>query len=197
MRKIEILGAFIAVLAFSALAVASAGATQWLFKSEAIEGTAHASNRDGTIEINKESGSLGSGVVKCSVTLVELIGPAGADSTLEVTALNGTEKNLVKCERVSGFCFSPVLHALKLPWKTELVLRSGVLWDEISGSEYELLCVIGMVACKGEEQAKFLKNSTAGAEFGFEGKESGEGACNDGGTSNITGKGTSLGVTVS
>ncbi|MGN6373597.1 MAG: hypothetical protein ACTHM1_11525 [Solirubrobacteraceae bacterium] len=194
MRKIQILGAFIAVLAFSALAVASAGATQWLFKNEAIK-TAHASNSTGTIDLIKAGGSLGAGDVKCKGEFVGTVGPGAADEITEV--VNGTEKNLVQCERVSGFCFSPVMHALKLPWKTELVLVEGVTWDKIIGGEYEFSCVIGNVACKGEEKTKFLKNTASGAEFGFEGEASGVGTCSDGGTSTISGKGTSLGVTVS
>ncbi|MGN6373770.1 MAG: hypothetical protein ACTHM1_12425, partial [Solirubrobacteraceae bacterium] len=63
--------------------------------------------------------------------------------------------------------------------------------------EYEFLCVIGNVACKGEEETKFIKNLSTGAEFSFEGEKSGVGTCSDGGKATITGKGTSLGVTVS
>ncbi|MGN6373769.1 MAG: hypothetical protein ACTHM1_12420 [Solirubrobacteraceae bacterium] len=196
MRKIQIWMTFIAVIAFGAFAGASASATQWLFKNEPI-GTPHASNHIETLELIKEGGSLGSGSVKCSRVLVGTVGPGAKDEVTEVTSLDGTEKNLIKCERVTGFCFSPVMHALKLPWKTELLLDNGVTWDMIIGGEWEYSCVIGSVACKGEEETKFLKNISTGAEFGFEGEASGVGSCSDGGKATITGKGISLGVTVS
>ncbi|MGN6373358.1 MAG: hypothetical protein ACTHM1_10280 [Solirubrobacteraceae bacterium] len=175
--------------------VASASATQWLFGGESIK-TARATNGEGTIDLHKVNGSLGSGTVKCDGGGSGTVGPGAAGEVTEVKNLSGTEKNLVTCERVSGFCFSPVMHALNLPRKGELVLEGGLTWAKGSG-EFEFSCVVGNVACKGEGKAKFTKNTSAGAEFASEGEASGVATCSDGGTVTVTGNGTALGVTVS
>ncbi|MGN6373815.1 MAG: hypothetical protein ACTHM1_12655 [Solirubrobacteraceae bacterium] len=197
MKKIRVICVAIMGVGLSALFVASASAgLGWLKNGEAIA-KAEATNSDVSIVLHKTGGSLGSGEVRCNLVLKGTVGPSAVDEIAEVTDLAGSEKNLVKCERVSGFCFSPVMHALKLPWKTELVLEAGVTWDQVTGVEYEFLCTIGTVSCKFGEKVKFIKNVSSGAEFEFAGEESGSGPCSDGGTSFITGTSTALGVTVS
>jgi len=204
MRKIQILGAFIAVLAFSALAVASAGATLWL-KNGASLSTADPSTTHGTIILEHTGGTTGTSTIECSGLFIGTVGPGAEDKVTEIENLTGTEKGTkIKCKALAGcFVSEPSVTAKKLPWTTELVLEAGVTWDKQTaagnGPGWEVECAFGIkVTCEHEEKAKFIKNGASGAEFNYEGKESGEATCSDGGKGVVKGtKGTALGFTVS
>jgi hypothetical protein len=203
MRKIQILGAFIAVLAFSALAVSSAGATLWLEGGKSLSaekaGTSH-----GTITLEHTGGTTGTSTVVCSGLFVGTNGPNAQDKVTLVESLNGSEKDLVKCKATAGcFVAEPTVHAVHLPWTTELVLEGGATWDKQKGTGgepgWEVECAFGIkVTCAAAEKAKFIANGANGAEFNYEGAASGEATCSDGGKGVVKGtKGVSLGFTVS
>jgi len=210
MRKIQILGAFIAVLAFSALAVASAGATLWLKEGKSLTSPV-ASTSSGTIVLVHKGGSTGNSRVECTGVFVGKTGAGAKDEITLVENLTHTEKDLVVCKTLEGcFTSTPTVHAVGLPWATELVLETRKheaeeikgTWDKQSaageGPGYEVECLFGIkVTCRGTEFAFFLANDPTGALFDYLGAISGEAKCSDGGIGTIEGKGLAEGFTVS
>jgi hypothetical protein len=200
MRKIQILGAFAAVLAFSALAVASASATLWL-KAGASLSAETAANTHGILILHHTGGLAGSLLIECDGLFVGKVGPGALDLVELVENLSGTEQDLISCKVTSGNIFCPTgtlvsVHAVGLPWHTLLVLEAGVTFDEFLTGGYEVLCNGNKVECKGANKAKFIKNAANGAEFEFQGTI--KNGCNDpGGEGTILGKGEVLGFTVS
>ena len=79
MRKMQILGVFIAVLMFSALAVAGASATLWLKAGESVTKNEKAASH-GTIILVHEGRSLGAAKVECSGLVEGTVGAGGAGS---------------------------------------------------------------------------------------------------------------------
>lgn len=201
MRKIQILGAFIAVLAFSALAVGSASATLWL-KSGASLTKAEATTSHGVIIFHHTGGIFGNALVECTGLFVGTVGPGAEDLITLAENLTGSEKDLVKCVSLSGFCGSPVLHPENLPWHTLLLLREGKTFDmveaESGGGEpaYEMLCSIGKVLCRSAVESDFLGNDADGALFTWLPSLTPT-PCNDGGTGTLLGEALTLGFTVS
>jgi len=195
MRKIQILGAFIAVLAVSALAVASAGATLWLKSGESLTKSEPATSH-GFIIFHHSGGLFGSALIECTGLFVGTVGPGAEDTITLAESLNGSEKDLVKCVSLSGFCGSPTLHAENLPWKTKLVLREGKTFDVVEGGAYEMLCSIGKVLCNGTVESDFIGNDADGALFEWLPALT-KTPCSDGGEGTLLGVGLTLGFTVS
>lgn len=131
MKKIHLIGlAAIAVLAFSALAVASASATTlvWLANGKKIE-EALKSETVGEIELfNLETAVGTKATVLCSGTFMGTVGPGGEDlitSVLTLASEGSVEITLAAplttCTNVEG-CSKPQVAPVNLPWLTELEL---------------------------------------------------------------------------
>jgi hypothetical protein len=201
MRKFKILGVFVAVLAFSALAVASAGATQWLSGGEPITKAISAPSH-GTIILVHEKGSLGKAKIRCSGLFLGTVGPGAEDSITLAESLTGEKDLIGNCETIEGFCFGAVIHPVGLPWDTKLLLVGSPVKtvDDILNAGYIVLCSFGVqVECTGTSQTEFKGNDSDGALFAQLGKAGGIQACSDGGEGWVesTANGLSLGVTVS
>jgi hypothetical protein len=199
MRKTKILGAFIAVLAFSALAVASASATLWLVGGESLS-KATSKPSHGKIFLIHKGGSLGNAKVECDGLFIGTVGPGAEDKITLAESLTGEQDLIGGCKRIEGFCFGAVIHPTGLPWTTKLELVGTATWDNTLASGYNVLCSFGVqVECKGNVKSLFEGNGTNGAKFSFKGAESGEQSCNDGGTGTVesNGAGELLGATVS
>ena len=77
MKKIQILGAFVAVLAFSMMAVSSASATLWLISGKSLTSEVMA-NRQGTFKLIHNGGlCIGQFKVRCTGLFLGSVG-AGA-----------------------------------------------------------------------------------------------------------------------
>jgi hypothetical protein len=204
MKHLKILGAaFIAVLSLGALFVTSASATLWLSSGASLSAET-VGHSQGLVVLLHKGGLSGEFSAHCTGEFHGLFGPQALDLISEVLGLAG-EKNLISCKwlKVSAACGGSVgglviVHALKLPWHTLLVLVGGVTEDRILSGTWQFLCSTGLTGeCTGEAWAKFTKNGASGAEFAYEGKEPAA-TCTDGGEGHVTtGSGTSLGFTVS
>lgn len=206
MRKIQILGAFVAVLAFSALAVASASATLWLNGEGLSMNEETSSTTRGTIKLEH----LGN-VITCTGTFIGTVGGpeeihgVALDLVTLVEGLKG-EKDLINCTEttVGGLFKCANLNALvlvepvHLPWHTLLELVTGGTVDHFlaTNAGYTARCPLaGNITCEGLELSLFTKNGASGAEFTFSKLEKSK--CSDLGEGTLTGEGTVLGFTVS
>jgi hypothetical protein len=201
MRKIQILGAFVAVLAFSALVVSSTSATLWLVGGESLTKAASKPSH-GIIIFVHQGGSLGTAKIRCTVLLVGTVGPGAEDKITLVESLTGEKDLLGNCTTLSGFCLGAVIHPVGLPWKTRLELVGTQTWDVTFAAGFNVLCSFGVqVECKGNVESLFEGNGTNGAKFSFKGPEGFEQLCSDGGLGIIESEdlapGETLGATVS
>jgi hypothetical protein len=203
MRKIQILGAFIAVLAFSMLAVASASATLWLIASKSLTAET-AANSHGLIILEHKGGLIGNFKVHCTGLFLGTVGPGALDL---VTGVEGLKKETgkVSCEfSEGGGCGTTgalvLVTALNLPWHTLLVLSGSSTLDHFLSETgkipgYEVPCGALKGNCSGLELTLFTSNGANGAIFEF--NKLVEASCTDGGKGTVTGKGELLGATVS
>lgn len=210
MRKIQILGAFIAVLAFSAVAVASASAIEWLIGGKAVTVETSVKSQ-GTLTLKHTGGLTGEYEVECDGRFIGTVGPKAADLTTLVEGLNTGEVDKVICKfskatKECGNAGEAVeVKPLHLPWKTELLESGGKKYDHFistSGKEpgYEFKCPLDFNlsgSCSGLTLSTFTGNSGGNSLFTFEGKEAGT-ECTDGGEGHVSaGKGTTEGAEVS
>jgi len=135
MKRFHIIGvSLIAVLAFCAVGVASAGAittllAEWLVNGAAVTATT-AVTTEGLLLL-EDSNALKAGIkaaVECSGILTGTIGVNGADEIAELLSLSGTAISLkskegagLSCTNVSS-CEGSKVWAVNLPWKTLLEL---------------------------------------------------------------------------
>lgn len=176
MRKFKVLSvAFLAVLAPSSIAVASASGHEWL--EDGIRIAAPAS-----VVVNGTWLFLELGFVKvhtvCSVHLVGTVGPGAADEITFAGDLAG--KKLASCEVLSterGLCESLLSLAEfeHLPWKTELLLSiAGQIKDNFVSAgkgapAIDLRCLLtggawSLELCEGKLLTDPLTNGAAGVE---------------------------------
>jgi hypothetical protein len=210
MRKIQILGAFIAVLAFSALAVASASATLWLVNSKSLVGTEKvAASSHGLLLLHLLKipllGGGGQVLVDCTGLFHGTVGPGAEDEITEVLGLALSEKNIIKCKVQSStntICVTGnevTVQALHLPWKTLLVLEGNLTWDNFTGTGgetgYESECKGLKPVCNQNERSHFDENLANGALFLFTGER--KTTCTPSGEGTVLGMGEVLGATVS
>jgi hypothetical protein len=211
MSKIHILGAFVAVLAFSALAVASASATLWLIggKSPTVE-TAVDTHGLLLLEHKKIPVLLGGGevILDCTRLSHGSIGPGALDLITEFLGLSSTEKNTIKCtvssstNTVCKVGNAATAAPENLPWHTLLLLEGTLTVDHIetspAGKEvgWEASCNGFSTLCsRTSELIHFDSNLTNGALFLFLGTEAW--ACSGGGEALLKGMVEVLGATVS
>jgi hypothetical protein len=211
MRKIQILGAFVAALAFSALAVASASATLWLIsgKSLTVE-TSIDSHGLLLLEHTKIPALLGGGevVLDCTGLGHGSVGPGALDLITEFLGLSSTEKNVIKCtvsRSTNALCKvgnAATAQADNLPWHTLLLLEGTLTVDHIetspAGKEvgWEASCNGFSTLCsRASELIHFDENLTNGALLLFLGVE--KAACSGGGEGFVKGMVEILGATVS
>lgn len=175
MKKIQILGfALFAVLAFSAVAAASAFAeSEWLVGG-AVVAAELASETTGELELTDLNTAAGAASVLCSGILLGTIGPGKVDLVTAVDNLAGVnEGNLVNCTPDKICTNNPVdVIAEKLPWDTEIVLVSGTFRDLVLGATWRVDCVVPLLGliedvCEGTSSA-LLKNGGGGVEGTFE-----------------------------
>ena len=141
MKKIHILWlALVAVAGFSALATASASATQWLINGNPVTELTSV-DTEGELELTDLKTIAGAATVKCSGILDGSVGPAGEDEITEVLTLEG---GLVSSTPLAG---TPLLCTgvkacsttanevevwpLNLPWLTQLELVGTVFKDHL------------------------------------------------------------------
>lgn len=196
--------AFIAVLAFGATAAMSASATLWLNSLSESLTVEEAATWHGLWELEGSDGS----VIHCEGLLDGFVGPGALD--LVTTVLNAAGELISSTKTLSCTVTKTgvlcklnelaLIFPVNLPWHTLLVLSGGSTFDEfLSKLGYRGECMTAKVAneCTGTDRAKFIKNTTSGAEFSFEGEL--ELSCTNilAPKGKIKGKGTMLGVTVS
>ena len=190
MRKIHIVGlALVAAFAFSAVAVASASAHEWLTKAGAKVEKAEKSTTDGLLLLHlKKIGALEGGgelTVHCEGSFDGTVGPGAADKVEKVLGTKGelgTEASPIKCEVVestNSICKAKTAVSvipIHVPWATELLLIGSTLYDHFfeEGTNgqpgYKTTCNGIGVTCEGLERAEFLANIETGAEFTFLGE---------------------------
>jgi hypothetical protein len=172
MRKIQVLVAFVAVLAFGALAASSASAaTEWLVsgKHPTAETSAPA---HGLLQLTSDGVTF-----HCTGLFIGTVGPGALDLITLAENLTGTEKDLVSCEVTKdpfsvcgGVKALATLHAVNLPWHTMLELSGSTTVDHIlpTTAGYEAVCSNGFKnKCEGLELSKFLGNDSDGALFEY------------------------------
>ena len=202
MGKIQIVGAFIAVLAFSMMAVASVSATLWLQggKSLTSEITAN-SHSELTV---RHTGLLGNFTMTCTLLLVGTVGAGASDKTTNVEGLK-KELKTIECEFFEGGRCGTTnakvnITEVNLPRHTLLELTGSSTVDHFLAESgkvpgYEIHCSSLTLYCEGLELELFKGNGTNGAIFEFNNLEKAD--CTDGGENTTTGSLEFLGVTVS
>jgi hypothetical protein len=132
MKKIKILGALLAVLAFGAVSAASAVAVpKWLLAGKEIAAATHAVTEGKFLLLGLSLKPTVSTHIVCNGTLLGTVGPGGADLVEKVFGLKGESEKRVNCEVLHselGECTGSLLALLEaenLPWKTELLLPVG------------------------------------------------------------------------
>jgi len=212
MRKLAVMGAFFAVLAFCSLAVASASATVWLKEGQTLGKATLGTTHETLVFVNKSP--FGTLEVECSGLFVGTFGPGGEDSISEIVGLAG-EKPKVTCKTIKGITFAgncetgklTLVEAVNLSWHTSLTLHTeGTTWDKIEPGAstkpgYKIFCegIAGTIECRSSvTESKWIGNGVSGAKFEFRGKEGALAEeCSNGGEGTILGKGEVLGFTVS
>jgi len=132
MKRFYVIGvALVAVLAFSALAAASASATfllaEWLLNGVAIApGAEDLVEIEGEVTLEDREGVpvIGNAAVKCSGIFVGTVSSNSQDLITEVLSLTHTAPPL-KCPRVLGCeasTLEPEVSPVNLPWETEAEL---------------------------------------------------------------------------
>jgi len=201
MRKFQILGAFAAVLAFSALTVASASATLWLIGGKSLTSRVLADTH-GELELRHTGGLGGTITILCSGLAHGWVGTGAKDEVTSILGLKG-ELNKLTCLAHTGNSLCPagtlvLVTALGLPWLTELKLVGSETIDEAKGTAeetgYSTECKGISIGCQKNETFKFDENLANGALFLANGVAA---PCSDGGTGKLVGMAEVLGATVS
>jgi hypothetical protein len=201
MRKIQTITlALVAVLAFSAVAAASASAAkpEWLIAGKALIAKEPSATK-GKVKLVHTGGITGSTTVECDGEFTGTIGPGKEDTITAATDLTG--KSPVDCTVLVGnafFCAAgslALVTAIHLPWKTELLepvageIRDDILNSGAGEPGYKVVCNGVTVECEGKTSSKFVKNVATGAEFVFDAKSEESKSCTDGGKAKIEGGG--------
>ena len=171
MRKLHILAlALVAVFAFAAISVASAGATEWLLEGLPITSPDSVNSELIGFILLQDHGAFTEPALLCGGTDEGTVGPGAVDTETVIT--------VTSCVADSGECKNPIVKAIDLPWKTELVLIGAEIRDKITAGGkgepgYETTCetFIGTLhdTCKTElGSAKFVKNVVGGVELEFD-----------------------------
>ena len=192
MRKIHIVAlALVAVLAFSALAAASASAHEWLFKTEKIA-AALVSDTSGELLLEEMKEKT---QILCNGLFEGTVGPGAVDLITLVEGLEGKnvehanelnkETGWISCEFIAH---SPceeangalaTVYPVNLPWETELVAITVEGKEEIvdkifnatKNPGYEIECKVaglkGTVTCVGNT-ATLMTNAATGVEGEFD-----------------------------
>jgi hypothetical protein len=216
MRKYKaIMLALFAVCAFSAVAASSASAAhQWL-KNGAPIVAAQLAITDGLLLLHHTGGLGGTVTVHCDGRFHGTVGPGAVDTITEVWTLTEmieiTSAHPISCTVEVGKNLCPVGSLVTvwpdnlsvaggLVWKTELQLTgTGPIFDDLTGPNngpgFNVKCSgITILCATALDRSQFLSNLATGAMFDFLGEL--KAACNDGGTSTVTGTGEVLGFTV-
>jgi len=200
-KKFQILGAFVAVLAFSALTVASASATLWLMGGKSLT-VKTLVDTHGELAWHHTGGLGGTLVLLCSFLLHGFVGPGAKDEVTDILGLNG-ELNKLTCLVHTGNSLCPagtliLMTAVRLPWLTELKLVGTETVDEMKGTGgetgFSTECKGISIECTKNETFKFDENLANGALFLAKGLAA---SCSDGGTGTASGMIEVLGATVS
>jgi hypothetical protein len=200
-KKFQILGAFAAVLAFSALTVASASATLWLIGGKSLM-VRTLVDAHGELTLSHTGGLAGTLRILCSFLLHGFVGPTTKDEVTDVLGLKG-ELNKLTCLVHTGnlLCSAGTLilmTAAHLPWLTELKLVGTETVDEMKGTGgetgFSTECNGTSIECSKNETFKFDENLANGALFLAKGLAA---TCTDGGTGTLSGMVEVLGATVS
>jgi hypothetical protein len=201
MRKFKILGAFVAVLAFSALTVASASATLWLIGGKSLT-VRTLVDTHGELALHHTGGLAGTFTILCSDLAHGFVGPAAKDEVTSILGLKG-ELNKITCLVHTGnvLCAAGTLILMTtthLPLLTELKLVGTETVDETKGTGgetgFSTECNSTGIECTKNETFKFDENLANGALFLAKGLAT---ACTDGGTGTLSGMVEVLGATVS
>jgi hypothetical protein len=140
MKKIHIFWlAVVAVAAFSALATASASATQWLINGNAVTELTPV-DIEGELELTDLKTAAGAATVKCSGILDGSVGPGGEDEITQVltlagglissTPLSGTPLLCTGVKVCSATAEEVEVWPLNLPWLTQLELVGGTTFRD-------------------------------------------------------------------
>lgn len=208
MRYIRTLVAFIAVLAFSTLAVASASATLWLKNGSSLT-REEAMDIHGLTLLHHTGGIAGSTTVHCTGLLHGTAGPGALDLVSFVLNLAGTETNTIECEFSEGGSCGTTKEKIKvtavnLPWHTLLeLMTNGVTLDHFLeetaktwGVEWACPKIFGFKGkCEGLITADFLENGPSGSILNWLGEP--ETSASDGGKCTVLGSGETLGYAIS
>jgi hypothetical protein len=168
MRKISIVGlSLFAVLAFSAVAAASAFAeSEWLIDGAVVTAATQSLSEGELLLCDDKGGLSGQKVcVHCSGLDVGTVGPGKADKVTEITNLAGTSKDITDCTNDEN-CPAPILvEAVHLPWTTEVILSGTTFRDLIgpgTGGEpgYTVSCFGVSDTCTGHTST-LLENKVA------------------------------------
>ncbi len=206
MRKIHIIGvALVALLAFSAVSVASASAVEWLnLKSEKLTKAENAKT-PGTLELhNKKIPALEGGgevTVTCKGSFIGTVGPGSADTVTEILGEKG-ESSPINCKvtaSTNSICkngTAVTVEPVNLPWTSKLKEVGTEVLDEATATSnpgYKVDCFVANT-CTGLEESVFVKNLATGSEFNF--MELNKATCSFG-EGFISGKGEAEGFLVS
>jgi hypothetical protein len=182
MRKLRVVGlAFFAVLAFGAIAVASASALSsvWLVNASTI-GSKVLVLSEATVLL-EDMGLVPAGFTCALVANEGWVGPGSEDEVTSVTFnvancfKDPKSENLENKEVANGCTSIDNVAAIGLPWKTLIVLSGAVFLDQITGTAtpgYLVECgtSLGLVddACTTQKGTTILKNNASNgvtAEF--------------------------------
>jgi hypothetical protein len=184
MRKIQIFGILLAVLAFSAIAVTSAFANdEWLVGGKLVTAPVSAVATGKWLLLALSFGGFVKTHVVCNGELLGTVNPLnvsgkGTDRITEIHNLGLTQLKTITCEVLSsekGPCSTTLalFTALHLPWLSELVLQTGdtkprdLLSSGGTGAPgFELECTTSTgtfkETCEGNVETEQLVNEATG-----------------------------------
>jgi hypothetical protein len=186
MRKIKILGALLAVLAFSAIAVTSAFATdEWLIATKLVTAPSAAVTTGKWLLLALSFGGFVKTHIVCNGELLGTVNALnasgkGTDTVTEIHNLTLTQLKTITCEVLSGEkgpCSTTLalVTGLHLPWLSELVLKTGDtkprdLFSSGGTGEpgFEVECTTSTgkfkETCEGNVETEPLTNGATGVE---------------------------------
>jgi hypothetical protein len=198
MKKIQTtVLALVAVLAFSALATASASAApRWLVGGSEV--LLHvAASKWAKLVLVHTGGLVGAVTVECSSEFTGTVAALGEDEVASVLDLAG--KTTIECNVTTGVPLCSAgskasVKAVHLPWKTNLLEpKPGEIRDDFLNSGagepgFNIICNNIGITCEGKSSSIFLRNEGGEALFEFEAKSEKSKECSDGGSAAILGK---------
>ena len=184
MRKIKILGALLAVLAFSAIAVTSAFANdEWLVGGKLVTAPTAAVTTGKWLLLALSFGGFVKTHILCNGELLGTVNALnasgrGTDTVTEIHNLTLTQLKKITCEVLSsekGPCSTTLalVSGIHLPWLSELVLKTGDTKPRdlfssggtgAPGFEVECATSTGTFkeTCEGNVETEQLANETGG-----------------------------------